>query len=160
MESKFESPKKHNTLSQEFGCSTRGVTICGRIAFEKQKYAQIEEELQKTITENKQYRLIFESLFRTLNYSLRQNLVVETFRQRISEVPLVQSAYCLRRKNSCSFFVLMKEENWEIENKIFDIYGNLLDLFPEIDIRVKILRLWGRKEKEMTSLIGGTKIFG
>jgi predicted site-specific integrase-resolvase len=159
MKSQFETHRKHS-ISQEFGCSTRGVTICGRVASEKQKYAELEEELQKTKAENGEYRQIFATLFQVLNYSLRQNLVVETFRQRISEVPLVQSVYCLRKKNSCSFFVLMKEENWEIENRVFDIYGNLLDIFPELDIRVKVLRAWGRKEEEMTSLIGGSKILG
>ena len=53
----------------------------------------------------------------------------------------------------------MEKENWEVEDEIFSIYGDLLDTFPELDIKVRVLRLWGRKEDEI-SLFGGTKILG
>jgi hypothetical protein len=150
---------RQSSLFEEFGCSSKGVTICGRVAFEKQKYTQLEEELAKTKKEKEQMRLSFESLLKVLNRSLRQDLVIETFKQQMADISEVKSVYCLRKDNILSFSIFINEENWEIEDKIYDVYGSILNDFSEIDVKVKVLRLWGRKENEVLA-VGGSKILG
>jgi hypothetical protein len=151
--------KRFSDLREELGCPSTGVMVCGRLVTEKQRYAQIEEELERTKLEREEYRVGFDTLLGLLNSSLRKDLVIETFRQKISKIPEVKSAYCLRRKNILSFSVFMESENWEAEDKVFDVYGDLLDAFEELDIRVRVLRLYGRNDDEVLP-DGGFKLIG
>lgn len=150
---------KFSELRKDLGCSYTGVAICGRVASEKQKYAQLEEELKRTKAEREKYRIDLEMLLGLVNSSIRQNLVIETFKQRMLEISGIKSVYCFRRKNILSFSVFMNEENWEVEDRVFDIYGELIDSFAELDIRVRVLRLYGRKEDEILPF-GGSRLLG
>ena len=149
-----QAKRRFSDLSEEYGCAFTGVTICGRVALEKEKYAQLEEELVRTKRERETYRVGFESLLGLLNRSFRQDLIIETFKQRMVEFPEIKSVYCLRKKNMLSFSVFMNEENWAVEDKIYEIYGELIDNFSEIVIRIRVLRLWGRKEDEILAVEG------
>jgi hypothetical protein len=162
MKSEYKTVRNKDRFSEvrrELGCSYFGVAVCGRMVAEKQKYAQLEEELKRTEAEKEKYRIDFEMLLGLVNSSIRQNLVIETFKQRMSEIREIKSVYCLRRKNVLSFSVFMNEENWDVEDEVFNVYGELIDNFEEFDIRVKVLRLWGRKEDEILA-VGGFRLLG
>jgi hypothetical protein len=158
-QSSIQENQQFPNLDEVLGCPSHGISVCGRVAKIRRENAHLEEELSRTKAEREIFRAGFVTLLSMVNKSLRKDFVIESFKQRLSEIPLIKSAYCLQRKNGFTFSIYMDKENWEIEDKIFDIYGDLLDTFPELDIKVRILRLWGRKEDEIY-LFGGTKILG
>ena len=155
----IQENQRFSSLGEELGCPSHGVSICGRVASIRSENVHLEEELNRTKNEREMYRVGFETLLGMLNKSLRQDFVIETLKQRLRKIDFVKSVYCLQRKNILAFSVYMEKEDWAVEDQIFDIYGDLLDRFPELDIKLRVLRLWGRKAEEM-SLFGGTKIFG
>ena len=50
-----------------------------------------------------------------------------------------------------SFLVFIKEPDWEIEEQIYDVYGSLLDEFPDSRFHLEVVELFGKKPKDFIS---------
>ena len=156
MELDFEKKAKARL---ELGCTFSRFDICGPLVVERERYTRIEEELEKTKRENDRYRQYFSILLKTVESRLILHIIPEIFKYNVSQIPQVEAIYCFQRRNIVSFWIFLEEENWEAEDQIYEIYGELLSMFPEYDIRIRLLSLWGRKPEDLLPA-GGVKIFG
>lgn len=143
----------------ELGCPTGGFDICGRLVVERERYARLEDELERTRQDIGKYRKFFSILLREVGSRLILNIIPAIFKYNMLQVSQIKTIYCFQRRNIVSFWIFLEEENWEAEDKIYEIYGELLSMFPDNDIRMKLLRLWGREPEDLLPA-GGVKIFG
>ena len=144
---------------QEFRCAEGRFDICGRLVVERERYAQLEEELERTRQDLDKYRQFFSTLLKKVGTQLNLSIIPEIFKHNISQISQVKSTYLFQRRNILSFWIFLEGENWEVEDQIYDTYGELLSMFPDFDIRLRLLRLWGRKPEDLLPT-GGDKIFG
>jgi hypothetical protein len=143
----------------EFACPAGGFDICGRLVVQQERYADLEEELKKTKEDREKYRQLFSILLERVEYRLLLDIIPEIFKQNMSQIPEVKSVYCIQRRNIVSLWVLLDEQNWDVEDQIYESYGELLSAFPNYDIRIRLLRLWGRKPEDLMPA-RGVKVLG
>lgn len=144
---------------ERLGCPVSGFDICGRMVVEREKYADLEEELERTRRDRDKYRQLFSILLERVEYRLLLHIIPEIFKRSMSQIPEVKTMYCLQRENIVSFWVFLDEQNWEVEDQIYESYGELLSMFPDYDIRMRLLRLLGRKPEDLMPA-RGEKILG
>lgn len=141
------------------GCPIAGVDISGRLVLEKAKYVSLEDELERTRKDLNTYRKYFAILLKTVESSIILHIIPQIFKHNVSQISEVKALYYFQRRNIVSFWVFLEEENWDAEDLIYEIYGMTLSMFPEYDIRLRLLRLWGRNPEDLLPA-GGTKILG
>ena len=155
MEQELEKTKARLDL----GCPSARFDICGRLIVERERYTRLEEEFERTRRDEDKYRHYFSILLKRVESSLILPIIPEIFKYNVSQISQARAIYYFQRRNIVSFWILLEEENWEAEDQIYEIYGELLSMFPEYDIRIRLLRLWGREPEDLLPP-GGTKILG
>lgn len=158
MESKLDLEKRVRPIA-ELGCPAVRFDVCGRLIVERERYARLEEQFERTRRDNEKYREFFSILLREVGSQLILNIIPAIFKHNMLQVSEVKEVHCFQRMNMISFWVFLEEENWEAEDKIYEIFGELLFMFPDNDIQMKLLRLWGRKPEDLLPA-GGVKILG
>lgn len=143
----------------ELSCPVAGIDICGRLIVERERYTRLEDELERTKQNMEKYRHLFSALLRQVESRLILHIIPQVFRHSLSKISQVKLIHCFQRRNIVDFWVFLEEENWEAEDQIYEIYGDMLSMFVDYDIRMKLLRLWGRKPEALLPA-GGVKIFG
>jgi hypothetical protein len=71
---------------------------------------------------------------------------------RLTTVPEVKDFGCVQGNNTLKMFAYIDVPNEQVEKRIYGIYGELLDLFPNTDVDISIVELYGRSKEEMQSL--------
>lgn len=143
----------------ELGCPFGGVDICGRLIVEQERYARLEDELEKVRENMDRYRQHFSILLRQVESRIILHIIPEIFKYNISRISHVKAMYHFQIRNTMSFWIFLEKENWGAEDQIYEIYGELLSTFTDYDIQMKLLRLWGRKPEDLLPA-GGVKILG
>lgn len=143
----------------ELGCPGGAFDICGRLVVERERYARLEDELERTRRDTDKYRKFFSILLKEVGSQLILNIIPAIFKYNMLQVSQIRAIYSFQRRNMVSFWIFLEEENWEAEDQIYEIYGELLSMFPDNDIQMKLLRLWGRKPEDLLHA-GGVKILG
>lgn len=139
-------------------CPAGPFDICGPLIMARERYARLEEELERT-RRDARYRQYFEILLKRVKFSLTLRIIPEIFKCNVAQIPQVKALHYFQKRNIVSFWIFLEEENWDAEDKIYEIYGEMLSMFPEYDIRIRLLRLWGRKPEDLLPA-GGAKILG
>jgi len=152
--------ERRTKLRLDLGCPTSEIDICGRLIVERERYVRLEEELERTKQNLEDYRQLFSILLRQAESRLLAHLIPEVFKHNLSRISQVKAVYCFQRKNTLSFWIFLDEENWDAEDQIYENYGEMLSTFENFDIRMRLLRLWGRKPEDLLPAGRGVKIFG
>lgn len=76
-------------------------------------------------------------------------LIVAIFFSRLIRIPKVKDISYSINDKTLVLFAYIDKPNWEAEEEIYEVYGMLLDLFPHIDIDLKVLELYGRSIEEL-----------
>lgn len=155
MRRELEKPEARRQLA----CLSAGFDLCGRLVVERERYARLEEEFEVTRRDSDRYREYFSVLLEAVGSKLVLSIIPEIFKYNTSEISQLKAAYCFQKRNMTSFWIFLEEENWKAEDEIYEIYGELLSMFPEYDIRIQLLRLWGRKPEDLLPP-GGRRIIG
>lgn len=96
---------------------------------------------------------IINSLLLVGNLGLRlygtDQLIVSFLTSRLIRIPEIKDFTCSKYEKTLDFHVYVDKPDWEAEEKIFEAYGKLLDLFPDKDIDLKILEMYGRSIEEL-----------
>lgn len=65
------------------------------------------------------------------------------------EIPEVKEIDYSMNDKTLVIFTYIEQPNYEAEEKIYEAYGQLLDLFPTLDIDMKVVELYGRSIEEL-----------
>jgi hypothetical protein len=71
---------------------------------------------------------------------------------KLAAIPEVKDFGCNQESNSLKMFAYIDEPNEQVEKRVYTIYSELLDLFPNTDVDISIVELYGRSKEEMQSL--------
>ena len=75
------------------------------------------------------------------------NLAVSFVQSKLVNIPEVKDFGYVQNKENLNLFAYIDQPNEEAENKIYSIYGELLELFPNKEIDVRIVELYGRSKE-------------
>jgi len=78
-----------------------------------------------------------------------KQLAVAIFFSRMVKVPEVKEVDYSINDKTLVIFAYIEEPNWEAEEKIYECFGLILDLFPNLDIDLKVLELYGRNVEDL-----------
>jgi hypothetical protein len=79
-------------------------------------------------------------------------LAVSIVQSKLAKIPEVKDFGYVRHNKMLHMLAYIEQPNEDAENKIYAIYGELLDLFPNTNVDLKIIELYGRT-KEQVSLL-------
>jgi len=140
-------------------CPSGRFDVCGPLIVARERHVRLEEELERTRRDVDRYRQYFGILLKRVRSSITLRIIPEIFKYSVSQMPQVKALYYFQKRNIVSFWIFLEEEDWDAEDQIYEIYGEMLSTFPEQDIRIRLLRLWGRKPEDLLPA-GGIKILG
>lgn len=86
---------------------------------------------------------------RSFYLSKTKQLAVAIFFSKIMEIPEVKEIDYSMNDKTLVIFTYIEQPNYEAEEKIYEAYGQLLDLFPTLDIDMKVVELYGRSIEEL-----------
>jgi len=86
--------------------------------------------IQKTVVHNKDVR----------------NFFLQMLEERAGKHPKIVKYYVSYEREHINFCVFIKEPNWELEELIYNIYGDILDKFPAHKLNLEITEFFDQKE--------------
>lgn len=75
-----------------------------------------------------------------------QNFFLHMLKERAGKHPKIIKYYVSYERGNINFCVFIKEPNWELEELIYNIYGDTLDKFPTHKLNLEITEFFGQKE--------------
>jgi hypothetical protein len=81
------------------------------------------------------------------------DVATSIFLSGIVKIPDVKDCSCIKKEGLLSLRAYIETTNFEVEAKIYDIYAQLLEYFPDTNIDVKVVELYGRSKDELEPLI-------
>jgi hypothetical protein len=76
-------------------------------------------------------------------------LVTSLVESKLFNMPEVKDFERAKEGNTLNLYAYIDQPNEEVENRIYTIYGEMLDLFPNIDVDLRIVELYGRTKEEI-----------
>lgn len=73
---------------------------------------------------------------------------IELFKQKIANVSGKIEVYVREEDESINFFAFMEKPDWEVEERIYSAYSDLLNTFPDISFSLEVTDLFGKKVKD------------
>jgi len=95
-----------------------------------------------------------QSLLKLLGIGLSDNFsfAMSYTQSKLAAIPEVKDFGCIQDNNSLKMFAYIDRPNEQVEKRVYSIYSELLDLFPNTDVDINIVELYGRSKEEMESL--------
>jgi hypothetical protein len=81
------------------------------------------------------------------------DVATSMFLSGIMKIPDVKDCSCTKKDGLLNLCAYIETTNFEAEAKIYDIYAQLLEYFPDTNIDVKVVELYGRSKGELEPLI-------
>lgn len=133
----------------EFKCPLYEDILCGRRVLEKERSLRI-ITLEILLKEKERYQNYFEILLKIVKAQISTPLLIkDLLKSYLSDIKEIHSGYFFFSNQRIYFLIFLEEENWSIEDKIYEYYGELLDQFPEKEIDLRLMRLWGRDPEQL-----------
>lgn len=106
--------------------------------------------MKSALEETQKYREYFQILFSAVKSLLKPSaIILDVFKSQLVKIPQIKSRYVAESPKAVGIWLFIEEDNWEIEERIYEAYGELLDLFPENEVDLRLLKLYGRKPEEL-----------
>jgi len=142
--------EKINSVS----CPVDKELMCGRIIVEKEKYLEEISNYEKIIKnidkDRAKYEKYFDSMLKVILTIIEPTeLISELFKSYLININHIKYGYKSVDENVISFYIFMEEENWDIEEEIYEQYERILDQFPDKEIDLNLARLWGRRPESL-----------
>lgn len=152
-----------NVIAQtEIACPMSKVDLCGPLVLEKERYARLEDEFEKIVKnpqEEERFRAYFTALLGMIECSFHLYALLDISRYEFEKIEEIRKVYYFQKRNKVDFWIFFDNDEWEAEDKVYDMYERMLSTFPKYDIGIKLLRLWGRKPEDLVPY-GGVKLLG
>jgi hypothetical protein len=75
------------------------------------------------------------------------------FLSGIAKIPEVKDCSCIKKDELLSLRAYIETTNFEAEAKVYDIYAQLLEYFPDTSVDVKVVELCGRSKDELEPIM-------
>ena len=149
---KFDSSKDikklYEPIPEEFRCPLEEMTLCGTLIAEKEKTRSIFLSLESIQKEKEKYQRYFKTLLKLLSTHISTPILIkDILKSNLSDIKEINSGYFTFTERRIIFWIFLEEENWDVEDKIYEFYGDLLEQFPNKEIDLRLMRLWGRDPK-------------
>jgi hypothetical protein len=79
------------------------------------------------------------------DYFLASSIV----QSKLAKIPEVRDFSCLQHNKMLHLMAYINEPNEDAEKKIYQIYGEMLDLFPDTNVDLQIIELYGRPKEQV-----------
>jgi hypothetical protein len=76
-------------------------------------------------------------------------LATSIVKSKLSKIPEVRDFSCIQHNKMLHLLAYINEPNEDAEKKIYDIYGEILDLFPDTNVDLQIVELYGRSKEQV-----------
>lgn len=73
------------------------------------------------------------------------------FRHQLKKISGEIKVHATQEDATISFLVFLEKPNWEIEEQIYNAYGDLLDQFPDDTFSLELIELFGKRPKNYIS---------
>lgn len=80
------------------------------------------------------------------------SIAISLTQSRLARIPEIKDFGYVRNNNNLKMLAYIDQPNEQVEKSVYTVYGELLDLFPNTDIDIRIVELFGRSKEEMQSL--------
>jgi hypothetical protein len=80
-------------------------------------------------------------------------LASSIFLSQIAKLEDVKDCSCMKQEKTISLLAYLDKTNFETEERIYEIHRQLLESFPETNIEVRVVELYGRKKGEVEALV-------
>lgn len=134
-----------------FACQKAHVDFCPRLPLEIERvHKETDKQLASALKELNKYREYFQILMSTVKSLLEpHSIILNIFKSQLANIPDIKARYFAKTAKVISFWLFIEEDNWEVEENIYEAYGQLLDFFPDTEIDLRLLKLYDRKPKEL-----------
>jgi len=134
-----------------FACQRALVDFCPRLLMERElTRKETEQQLFEALKNLDKYREYFHNLLSVVKSTMRlHGIVLNIFKSQLDKIPEVKARYFAETPKAISIWLFVEEDNWEVEENIYEKYGEMLDFFPEAEIDLRLLKLFGRKPEEL-----------
>ena len=137
--------------SSRYACQRAHVDLCPKLLLEREHVRkETEKELASALKELDKYREYFKTLLSTVKSLLQpSSIVLNIFNSQLTKISDIKARYVAETPKVISFWLFIEEDNWEVEESIYEAFGELLDLFPDAEIDLRLLKLYNRKPEEL-----------
>lgn len=133
-----------------FACRRAHVDLCPKLLLQMERTGKTEKQLESALEEIDKYREYFQILMSAVKSLMEPfSVILNVFKFQLAKIPQIKAKYFARTPKLISFWVFVEEDNWEVEENIYEAYGELLDFFPDAELDLRLLKLYGRKPKEI-----------
>ena len=140
-----------------FACRRADVDFCTRLLLEREHLLEkerarkeTEKQLLEALKEIDKYREYFHNLLFTVKSILEtRSIVLNIFNSQLAKISDIKVRYFAETPKAISIWLFIEEDNWEAEENIYEAYGEMLDFFPDTEIDLRLLKLFGRKPEEL-----------
>ena len=144
-----------------FICQRADVDICTRLLLERERLlekehmyararADTEKKLVEALKEIDKYREYFQSLLSIVKSILEpHSIVLNIFNSQLTRISEIKARYFAETPKVISIWLFIEEDNWIVEENIYEAYGQLLDFFPDTEIDLRLMKLFDRKPEEL-----------
>jgi len=87
------------------------------------------------------------------NMSSDYDLATSIFISRITKLTDAKDCTCFKKDKILNLYVYIEETNFETEEKIYDVFSQLLRFFPNTNIDVRVIELYGRNKDELEAFV-------
>lgn len=78
-------------------------------------------------------------------------LVTSLVESKLMRIPEIKDFEHVKQNDSLNLIAYIDQPNEDVENRVYTMYGEMLDLFPNIDLDLRIIELYGRTKQEIQS---------
>jgi hypothetical protein len=78
-------------------------------------------------------------------------LVTSLVKSKLLNINEVKDFESVKQNDSLNLFAYIDQPNEDVENRIYELYSQILELFPKIDVDLRIIELYGRTKQEVQS---------
>lgn len=133
-------------IPRELACPLEEEVLCGRLVIEKERYQGLSLKLESLEKEREKYRTYFETILNIVKSQISTPLLIkDILKSNLSNVKAIHSGYFFFTEQRLDFWIFLEDQDWAAEDAIYECYGELLNQFPEKEIDLRVIRLWGRE---------------
>ena len=147
----MRAKEKSEVGISRFACARAHVDLCPRLLLEGESMRKkTEKQLVKALKDLDKYREYFQHLLSSVKSILEtHSIVLNIFKSQLVKISAVEAQYFAETPKTLSIWLFIEEDDWEVEENIYEAYGELLDLFPDTEIDLRLLKLFDRKPEEL-----------
>lgn len=95
------------------------------------------------------------TMLKSVGMSLPSDMVLVTalVKSKLIAIPEVRDFEHFKQNDTLNLLAYIDQPNEKVEDRIYTMYSEMLDLFPNVDIDLRVVELYGRTKEEMQAQV-------